>query len=489
MLIHTRGLQRKKQLQRSARVKDIAFNAGASSLSVNNSTVQTKTTKTHTPIGVYTTVTDTVARELSRYNFSNDAAMQFTLVVSAYRELAALAVFNIAEATYGMVVDINDYSDAEAVLNVRGKWNGGGSNIVVPWSRYAAGKLALNLTWASGNSWTVAGYVNGSYVSSTFGADPAFTPTSVTCGAGLILGHFAKSAPLPNTKLLSLSANPWQIFEPSTRRVFIGSSGTPVSNSAIANIEALQAVAKQCQYSIESLGRAAQTYTVLIESLARVAQSAVVNIESLSRVDKQAAQNIEALAAINKAGVPNIESLATVNKSGSANIESLLSTSQARSQNVESLGGVFSPRVINIEALGGIEVAKAAIISIEALGFINKQSVLGIEALSRLAVSASITFESLLTTTKQGAANIEALAAVVVLRVQNIEAKQSVTKLSVFSFETLAGISKLFDVPIEALQGAVINIITNTVDKTVTFTLTLSKGAKFTTTLPKTIKF
>ena len=314
--------------------------------------------------------------------------------------------------------------------------------------------------------------------------------------------------------------NPWQVFESGTQNIFTSdAAGGTVSNALSCTLESLLSLAVQSTGAVESLAALAQTSTGALEStqaLAALSISAIESSQGLAGVSTGALESTQALAALSISAIESSQGLAGVSTGA---VESLAALAQTSTGALESQAEVSAQPVVNVEALGAAAVSVLANVPIEALqglagvntgalealGAIGSSYLGALEALGALSAIAEVRIEALGAATAQQAVNVEALgaAAVSVLADVPIESNATITVYAAgqyesvqalstaitFGYGALAALAKLLDVPVEALQGATVNIITNVVERTVTFTIEKHSGVAFTIEKQHTIKF
>ncbi len=149
-------------------------------------------------------------------------------------------------------------------------------------------------------------------------------------------------------KGLSLSANPWKIFAPHQRPMWLY---TPMSYSLTANIESQAITSIQTLFHVESPTLTSATATANAEALTPTTATATANAEALAMLSTGVTLQAEALLHVRYDGALSIEVTATISKSSITHVEALQSVTGTATLSAEMVQAIARAMSIPVEAL------------------------------------------------------------------------------------------------------------------------------------------
>jgi hypothetical protein len=282
------------------------------------------------------------------------------------------------------------------------------------------------------------------------------------------------------------------------------------SRAVSADLEALQGLAADRTVNLEALTSevaVSATAALLFEALIFLAAERTANLESPAGVAQTPAPPLEALAGVSQpanawlealgwaaaARGISLEALQQLAPSRAALLESLAFVAQARAGNAEALLGVAAGRAVNLESLGELLISMTAAIPLEALSDTGAPRILSLETLAPAARTAALTIEALTHVAQPRAGqfeavalvrfapapNLEGLAAASGGLLSNLEGLAAVSGTAVLPLEVLQAIARATGIPFEAMQGGIVNIVVNVVERIAYFQVTLPTEARF----------
>lgn len=151
-----------------------------------------------------------------------------------------------------------------------------------------------------------------------------------------------------DTEVKRFAVNPWQIFTPHQRQMWLY---TPMSYSLTANIESQAATSIQALFHVESPTLTSATATANAEALTPTTATATANAEALATLSTGVTLLAEALQYVRYDGALSIEVLTTINVSQLAHVESLQFVAGTATLSIDMLQAIALAINIPIEAL------------------------------------------------------------------------------------------------------------------------------------------
>jgi len=219
-------------------------------------------------------------------------------------------------------------------------------------------------------------------------------------------------------------------------------AGTPVSQTAVLNYEALGLISRVEISNIEAAGKSSSSAISNFEALTGAKQSGISVFEALTRAARSGVSNEEALGRIIQTAIKNIEARGTVTTSAIHSLEALTRAVQSAVDNWEATKGLTSSRLENWEAL--TRQATAAISNFEAQGLtvVSNVEISNLEALTGLTRSAVEAFEVLGRIARAAVENWEAQSSLAAARIALFESGISIKNPAISNLEAL-GLVKL----------------------------------------------
>lgn len=208
----------------------IVWNAVPKVLMIGGVQEDSSTVETETISGVTsnTAAIQFSTTELSGFPHSTTDDSTPFLIVATFRPKAATAQIIVANAGYGLAIDLIYMGGTVYTIRLNARWRGNPCSfsyhtfpLDVPQT------LVFRGVWSSGYTYAVDCFWNGTKYSGTLDTDPAHTPTTLDIGIGFgIVDYEARTA--TDEECFSLLSNPYQIFtdeETGTSASFAITSG------------------------------------------------------------------------------------------------------------------------------------------------------------------------------------------------------------------------------------------------------------------------
>ncbi len=240
---------------------------------------------------------------------------------------------------------------------------------------------------------------------------------------------------------------------------------SPVSNTVIAGLEAVQGILQTRQAPVEALAAAIQSSEVPIEARGFITQTHQAVIEALAAVGQLHQVPFGVLQGVLQTAIPTIEARGLIAQTTIVPIEALQGVSQPLQLVIESSQGLLLVGIVPIEALqsidqlymSGIEaigsVSQTRQTVFEALRTILRAPIVPFEARGLLAQSYQIPFEVLAAIAQASTVPIEALQSILQTRQVLMEARGLIAQASTVPMEARGFIAQSRQVPFEVLSS------------------------------------